>query len=155
MPTAREILEVPLSPRDRRLLLRLARSGRAPGHLERVFAPPAVARPTVLDAARHEPDRYARPLPARLSAAANDNHGAGAPPTEPIDRAMRTLGGRAVETAAGLWLDGVRVRAAEIVAAARALGADIPYPGIAAPPRAFHTGPSARPARRRRARRGG
>ena len=143
MRTARKVLEVPLSARDRRRLLRLAQSGVELRRLEWVFTRPGRALEAALETARREIARPARPPPA-----ANDNRAASRPRAAPIEAALATLGRRAAETGAGLWLDGARVGGAQLVAAARALGADIPYPGIAAPPRAFHTGPSARPARR-------
>ena len=143
MRTARKVLEVPLSARDRRRLLRLAQSGVELRRLEWVFTRPGRALEAALETARREIARPARPPPA-----ANDNRAASRPRAAPIEAALATLGRRAAETGAGLWLDGARVGGARLVAAARALGADIPYPGIAAPPRAFHTGPSARPARR-------
>ena len=146
MRFARKVLEAPLSERDRRRLLRLAHSGVELDHLQWAFGAPAAALEAALEAARRDFAPAARPP-------ANDNR---APPSPapvhapPIERALETLGARAAETGRGLWLDGALTRGADLVAAARALGADIAYPGIAPLPKAFHTGPSALPRKRRR-----
>lgn len=162
-----KVLEAPLATRDRLRLVQLADSGVELRHLEWTFATPRAVLETVLDDTRREirmrklrhiAAMPAPAMPAPANDPANDNargfhdspRDATPPPRpgSPIVTALETLGRRAAETEAGLWLDGAPVRPSDLVAAARSLGADIAYPGIAPLARAFDTGPSVGPSGR-------
>lgn len=96
------------------------------------------------------------PAPATPSAPV-----AAAPPrprraaSSPIAEAERVLGERLDARDNDLRLDGRKATLSEVVQAAGALGARIPYPGLSPLPEAYHAGPSAALPKRPRARAAG